>query len=118
MTHILFYREASLEDKMTFSDLLYKLSGDKLGKVVTMLFEKCKDSVTRINQSEIDIHLDKIDNDSFRCIEAYVKSCLGDNSNNTINQNGNVGAVKRERSNDEQNEQNKKIKIEETNSTS
>lgn len=101
---------------MAFSDMLYKLPGDKLGKVVTMLFEKSKDSVTRINQSEIDIHLDKIDNDSFRCIEAYVKSCVGDNSNNSSNQNGNIIAVKRERSSDEQNEQNKKIKIEETNS--
>lgn len=56
-----------------------------------MLAERCKDSITKINQTEVDIHLDKIDNDSFRIVANFVKSCSAENNNN------NTDAVKRER---------------------
>lgn len=48
-----------------------------MGKVVAILYEKCKESITKLNTTDIEVQVDKIDTDSFRFIESYVKSCLG-----------------------------------------
>lgn len=71
------YRDPINKEKALLANDLTKISYEQLGKVVAILYEKCKESITKLNTTDIEVQVDKIDTDSFRYIESYVKSCLG-----------------------------------------
>lgn len=62
----------SLDDKILFSQNIYKLAGADLGAIVDLLDERCPKSLDRSSPDEVDIVVDAIDTKTFRELEKIV----------------------------------------------
>ncbi|GAB9469215.1 hypothetical protein Gpo141_00006499 [Globisporangium polare] len=62
----------SVEEKIYFSQNIYKVSSKDLGAIVSILEEKCPKALDRSSPDELDIVIDSIDNKTFRELEKFV----------------------------------------------
>jgi Bromodomain extra-terminal - transcription regulation len=69
-------RKPSLMDKKMFSQNLYNISSEDLGRVVHLLDEKCEKCIKKIDPEDIEIEIDEIDDLTFWTVDAFVKTCL------------------------------------------
>lgn len=65
-------RAPSLEEKILFSQNIYKISGADLATVVEMLHERCPKALDKSSPDEVDIVVDAIDAKTFRELEKLV----------------------------------------------
>jgi predicted dinucleotide-utilizing enzyme len=72
-------RPPSLLDKKMFSQNIYNISSEDLGKVVQMLDARCEACIKRIDQDDIEIDVDAIDNATFHAVHQFVQECLPGN---------------------------------------
>jgi hypothetical protein len=63
-------------EKAKFSEALYDVAPDILGRVVQMLDEKCEASLDKSTPEEVEISIDLIDPKTFREIDQYLKSAI------------------------------------------
>jgi len=68
--------EPTLEEKRTFAKLLYKITKEELGRVITELDSKCASALTKNSaEDEVEINVDHISPGVFHEILMYVRSC-------------------------------------------
>lgn len=63
-------------DKKMFSQNLYNISSEDLGRVVHLLDERCEACIKKIDPEDIEIEIDAIDDATFWIVDVFVKSCL------------------------------------------
>jgi hypothetical protein len=63
-------------EKAKFSEALYDVAPDILGRVVQMLDEKCEASLDKSTPEEVEISIDLIDPKTFREIDMFLKSSI------------------------------------------
>ncbi|OQS01689.1 hypothetical protein ACHHYP_00342 [Achlya hypogyna] len=68
--------DPSLEDRIVFSQDIYKISSKDLGTIVEMIEERCPKALDKQNPDEIDLNVDAIDAKTFKEIDAFVKECV------------------------------------------
>ncbi|KAL3792568.1 hypothetical protein HJC23_005538 [Cyclotella cryptica] len=74
------YEDPTPEEKRTFAKLLYKISKEELGTVITDLDAKCPTALVKNSaEDEVEINVDSISPKVFSEIMAFVKKCTGDN---------------------------------------
>jgi major membrane immunogen (membrane-anchored lipoprotein) len=61
-----------VDEKIHFSQNMYKISSKDLGIVVEILEEKCPKALEKGSPDEVDIVIDAIDNKTFRELEKYI----------------------------------------------
>ena len=71
----------SMQEKTKFSTNLFSIASDELGKVVTILDEKCEICIDKTDPDEIEINIDAIDPKVFREVETFVKQCISSKTN-------------------------------------
>lgn len=69
-------RPPSLMDKKMFSQNIYNISSEDLGRVVHMLDQRCEACIKKIDPEDIEIDIDSIDAATFWAVDAFVKECL------------------------------------------
>ncbi|KAG6609253.1 Transcription initiation factor TFIID [Phytophthora cinnamomi] len=62
----------SLEEKIHFSQNIYKVAPKDLGSIVELLEEQCPKALDKSSPDELDIVVDNIDNKTFRDLEKFV----------------------------------------------
>jgi hypothetical protein len=73
------YDDPTAEEKRTFAKLLYKISKEELGTVISDLNDKCPSALTKNSaEDEIEINVDDISPRVFGEVMSYVKKCSGD----------------------------------------
>ena len=63
-------------DKKIFSQNIYNISSEDLGRVVHILDQRCDACIKKIDPEDIEIDIDAIDAASFWTVDAFVKECL------------------------------------------
>ena len=63
-------------EKAKFSEALYDVAPDILGRVVQMLDEKCEAALDKSTPEEVEISIDLIDPKTFREVDTYLKSSI------------------------------------------
>ena len=63
-------------DKKMFSQNIYNISSEDLGRVVQLLDQRCDSCIKKIDPEDIEIDIDAIDNATFWTVDAFVKDCL------------------------------------------
>ena len=67
------------EERRTFAKLLYKITKEELGTVITDLDAKCPSALVKNSaEDEVEINVDSINPKVFAEIMEYVKKCSGD----------------------------------------
>jgi hypothetical protein len=69
-------RQPTLDDKTRFSQSIYKISSEELGKVVEALDARCEAAIDKTFPDEIEINVDVIDADTFHHLEKMVSGFL------------------------------------------
>jgi len=69
-------RPPTLLDKKMFSQNIYNISSEDLGRVVQLLDQRCDSCIKKIDPEDIEIDIDAIDNATFWTVDAFVKDCL------------------------------------------
>lgn len=69
-------QDATLEEKAQFADYLALVTPEDVGKIVTILYERCKASISKLSATDIYVNLDEVDIETFRCIQSYAKSLV------------------------------------------
>ena len=69
-------RAPALMDKKIFSQNIYNISSEDLGRVVHILDQRCDACIKKIDPEDIEIDVDAIDAASFWTVDAFVKDCL------------------------------------------
>lgn len=69
-------RPPTLVDKKMFSQNIYNISAEDLGKVVQILDQRCESCIKKIDPEELEIDIDSIDAASFWVVDALTKDCL------------------------------------------
>jgi len=77
-------RAPSLEEKIHFSQNIYKVADKDLGAVVKLLEEQCPKALDRSSPDELDIVVDHIDNKTFRDLEKFVLEKVPEGSREPI----------------------------------
>jgi hypothetical protein len=95
-------RYPTLADKKAFSQNIYMISSEDLGKLVQILDSRCESSIKKvcllrivevllfcrfssflaplqIDPDDIEIDIDSIDNKTFWVVDQFVRDCLGAN---------------------------------------
>ncbi|CAI5744538.1 unnamed protein product [Peronospora destructor] len=62
----------SLEEKIYFSQNIYKVAPEDMGAIVQLLEEQCPKALDKSSPDELDIVIDHIDNKTFRDLEKFV----------------------------------------------
>eukprot|EP00586_Coscinodiscus_wailesii_P000735 CAMPEP_0172485210 /NCGR_PEP_ID=MMETSP1066-20121228/13127_1 /TAXON_ID=671091 /ORGANISM="Coscinodiscus wailesii, Strain CCMP2513" /LENGTH=234 /DNA_ID=CAMNT_0013250293 /DNA_START=209 /DNA_END=913 /DNA_ORIENTATION=+ len=71
--------EPTIEEKRLFAKMLYKITKEELGKVITELDDKCTVALKKnVSEDEVEINVDRISPPVFHEVMAFVKSCTGD----------------------------------------
>lgn len=74
------YEDPTPEDKRTFAKLLYKITKEELGNVITDLDAKCPKALVKNSaEDEVEINVDVISPKIFDELLSYVRGCSGDN---------------------------------------
>ncbi|CAK4079102.1 unnamed protein product [Aphanomyces euteiches] len=68
--------EPSLEERIVFSQDIYKISSKDLGTVIEMLEERCPKALDRQNADELELNVDAIDTKTFKEVDAFIKDCV------------------------------------------
>jgi len=66
----------TLEEKTLFSQNIYKINSEQLGRVVQLLDAGCPKAIEKTSADEIEINIDAIDTKTFRELERFVRECL------------------------------------------
>ncbi|KAG1700276.1 hypothetical protein DVH05_012081 [Phytophthora capsici] len=74
----------SLEEKIHFSQNIYKVDPKDLGTIVQLLEEQCPKSLDKSSPDELDIVVDHIDNKTFRDLEKFVLEKVPEGSREPI----------------------------------
>lgn len=74
----------SLEEKIHFSQNIYKVTGKDLAEVVAKLEEQCPKALDKSSPDEMDIVVDNIDNKTFRELEKFVLEKVPEGSREPI----------------------------------
>ncbi|CEG45812.1 Transcription initiation factor TFIID, subunit BDF1 and related bromodomain proteins [Plasmopara halstedii] len=74
----------SLEDKICFSQNIYKINPKDLGVIVKLLEEQCPKALDKSSPDELDIVIDNIDNKTFRDLEKIVLEKVPEGSREPI----------------------------------
>jgi hypothetical protein len=69
-------RPPTLLDKKMFSQNVYNISSEDLGRVVHLLDQRCEACIKKIDPEDIEIDIDAIDNTTFWTVDSFVKECL------------------------------------------
>ena len=69
-------RPPTLLDKKMFSQNIYNISSEDLGRVVQILDARCEACIKKIDPDDIEIDIDTIDSATFWTVDTYVKECL------------------------------------------
>ena len=69
-------RAPALMDKKMFSQNIYNISSEDLGRVVHILDQRCDACIKKIDPEDIEIDIDAIDAATFWTVDAFVKECL------------------------------------------
>lgn len=72
-------RPPTLLDKKMFSQNIYNISAEDLGRVVQILDQRCDSCIKKIDPEDIEIDIDAIDNATFWTVDGFVKDCLPGN---------------------------------------
>ena len=67
-----------MAEKRLFSQNLYVLTAEQLGKVVQLLDQRCEACITKIDPADIEINIDAIDNSTFWTVSKFVSDCVPD----------------------------------------
>ena len=59
-----------------FSQNIYNISSEDLGRVVQLLDQRCESCIKKIDPEDIEIDIDAIDNATFWSVDGFVKDCL------------------------------------------
>ena len=70
-------RQPSLADKKSFSQNIYLIGSEDLGKLVQILDSRCDVCIKKIDPDDIEIDIDAIDAPTFWVVDQFVKDCLG-----------------------------------------
>lgn len=72
-------RVPGLEDKTAFSYDIFKITSEELGRVVSILEDKCPNALLRRDaEEELQINIDAIEPRVFHELAAFVQNCLPD----------------------------------------
>lgn len=63
-------------DKKMFSQNVYNISSEDLGRVIYMLDQRCEACIKRIDPEDIELDIDAIDAATFWEVDKFVKECL------------------------------------------
>ncbi|EEY60036.1 uncharacterized protein PITG_21280 [Phytophthora infestans T30-4] len=74
----------SLEEKIYFSQNIYKVNPKDLGAIVQLLQEQCPKALDKSSPDELDIVVDHIDNKTFRDLEKFVLEKVPEGSREPI----------------------------------
>ncbi|EGZ28621.1 hypothetical protein PHYSODRAFT_537316 [Phytophthora sojae] len=74
----------SLEEKIYFSQNIYKVAPKDLGSIVELLEEQCPKALDKSSPDEVDIVVDNIDNKTFRDLEKFVMEKVPEGSREPI----------------------------------
>ncbi|CAH0477113.1 unnamed protein product [Peronospora belbahrii] len=74
----------SLEEKIYFSQNIYKIAPEDMGTIVQMLEEQCPKALDKSSPDELDVVIDNIDNKTFRDLEKYVLEKVPEGSREPI----------------------------------
>ncbi|GMF43025.1 unnamed protein product [Phytophthora fragariaefolia] len=74
----------SLEEKIYFSQNIYKVAPKDLGSIVELLEEQCPKALDKSSPDELDIVVDNIDNKTFRDLEKFVLEKVPEGSREPI----------------------------------
>lgn len=59
-----------------FSQNIYNIASEDLGRVVQLLDARCEAAIRKIDPEDIEIDIDAIDNGTFWAVDGFVKECL------------------------------------------
>uniref|UniRef100_M4BT36 Bromo domain-containing protein n=1 Tax=Hyaloperonospora arabidopsidis (strain Emoy2) TaxID=559515 RepID=M4BT36_HYAAE len=74
----------SLEEKIYFSQNIYKVAPKEMGAIVQLLEEQCPKALDKSSPDELDIVIDHIDNKTFRDLEKFVLEKVPEGSREPI----------------------------------
>uniref|UniRef100_K3WQ70 Bromo domain-containing protein n=1 Tax=Globisporangium ultimum (strain ATCC 200006 / CBS 805.95 / DAOM BR144) TaxID=431595 RepID=K3WQ70_GLOUD len=74
----------SINEKLHFSQNIYKVSTKDLGAIVAILEEKCPKALDKSSTDELDIVIDSIDNKTFRELETFVMERVPEGSREPV----------------------------------
>lgn len=69
-----------VEDKKEFSQGVYQITSEELGKVVQILDQKCEACIRQIDPDDVEIDIDAIDAATFWEVKRFVDECTGKKS--------------------------------------
>ncbi len=69
-------RPPTLVDKKMFSQNIYNITSEDLGKVVQILDQRCESCIKKIDPEDLEIDIDSIDPATFWMVDAFVRDCL------------------------------------------
>lgn len=75
-----------------FSQNIYNISSEDLGRVVQILDQRCEACIKKIDPEDIEIDIDAIDNATFWTVDAFVKDCLPGSSKRSAKAGGKPAA--------------------------
>ncbi len=59
-----------------FSQNIYNITSEDLGKVVQLLDQRCEGCIKRIDPEDLEIDIDAIDGATFWVVDSFVRDCL------------------------------------------
>lgn len=84
MCAILLSRAPTLEEKIYFSQNIYKITGRDLAAIIDLLEEQCPKALDRSSVDEVDIVVDSIDHKTFRDLEKLVAEKVPEGSREPV----------------------------------
>ncbi|KAK8812323.1 hypothetical protein WA158_007557 [Blastocystis sp. Blastoise] len=66
-------KEISITEKQKFTESLYTLSSEDLGKLMQLLEEKCPKCITKNSWQELELSIDDIDTTAFKLADTFIK---------------------------------------------
>lgn len=69
-------RQPTLADKKGFSQNIYLISSEDLGKLVQILDSRCDACISKIDPDDIEIDIDSIDPVTFWVVDQFVRDCI------------------------------------------
>jgi Bromodomain extra-terminal - transcription regulation len=74
-----YHKTPTLMDKKMFSQNIYNINSEDLGKLVVMLDQRCDACIKKIEPDDLEIDIDAIDNATFWVVDNFVKNSLPGN---------------------------------------
>mmetsp|Transcript_26784 Transcript_26784/g.62852 ORF Transcript_26784/g.62852 Transcript_26784/m.62852 type:complete len:213 (-) Transcript_26784:90-728(-) len=68
----------TVADKKMFSQNVYQITSEELGKVVQILDQKCESCIKQVDPDDVEIDIDAIDAGTFWEVKRFVDKCVSD----------------------------------------